>query len=89
VDPVPDPLLFFVVPGIEPGTPGSVAKNSELSFTKVLSRENFSGCHGRVQNNSAIGAVISRAHCKGVRSLCKVTSHGRNEAVTYRERQLN
>jgi hypothetical protein len=29
VDPVPDPLLFFlVVPGIEPGPP-SVAKNSD------------------------------------------------------------
>jgi hypothetical protein len=30
VDPVPDPLLFFlVVPGIEPGPPDLVAKNSD------------------------------------------------------------
>jgi hypothetical protein len=29
VDPVPDLLLFFVVPGIGPGTSGSVARNSD------------------------------------------------------------
>jgi hypothetical protein len=29
VDPIPDPLLFFVVPGIELGTSGSVARNSD------------------------------------------------------------
>jgi hypothetical protein len=32
VDPVPDPLLFFVVPGIEPGASGSVARNSLYGF---------------------------------------------------------
>jgi hypothetical protein len=29
VDPVPDPLLFFKCPGIEPGTSVSVARNSD------------------------------------------------------------
>jgi hypothetical protein len=41
VDPVPDPLFLrnLVAPGIEPGTSGSVAKNSDHYTTEAV--ENF------------------------------------------------
>jgi hypothetical protein len=35
VDPVTDPLLFFVVPGIEAGTSGSVARNSDHNYNVI------------------------------------------------------
>jgi hypothetical protein len=38
VDPVPDPLLLrtLVMPGIEPGISGSVARNSDHRPEKIL-----------------------------------------------------
>jgi hypothetical protein len=41
VDPVPDPLLFFVVLGIEPGTSGSVARNSDHLITEAVLNDIF------------------------------------------------
>jgi hypothetical protein len=45
MDPVPDPLLFFlVVPGIEPGPPDLYLKNNILSFNGSIEVQLLISC---------------------------------------------